>query len=111
MSQTISVCSFYLRNINQISRFLPRPTTERVVNALVTLRVDYCNALLFDTSAVNIARLQQIHITAARLILRSPRSDSATPLLNEHHWLPIMCRDDFKVLVFIYKAMHNDAPV
>ena len=31
--QTTSACSFYLRNINQISRFLPRPKKERVVNA------------------------------------------------------------------------------
>ena len=46
--------------------------------------------------------------------MRSPRSDSATPLLRELHWLPIVCRVDFKLLVivvFTYKAMHNDAPV
>ena len=59
VSQTISASSFHLRNINQISRFLPRPTKERVVNALVTSRLDYCNALLYGTSAVNIARLQR----------------------------------------------------
>ena len=111
VSQTISACSFYLRNINQISRFLPRPTKERVVNALVTSRFDYCNALLYGTSAVNIARLQRTHNTAARLIMRSPRSNSATPLLRELHWLPIVCRVDFKLLVFTYKAMHNGAPV
>ena len=85
VSQTISACFFYLRNINQISRFLPRPTKERVVNALVTSRFDYCNALLYGTSAVNIARLQRTHNTAARLIMRSP--------------------------AFTYKTMHNDAPV
>ena len=39
------------------------------------------------------------------------RSDSATPLLRELLWLPIVCRVDFKVLVFTYKAMPNDAPV
>ena len=111
VSQTISACSFYLRNINQISRFLPRPTKERVVNAIITSRLDYCNALLYGTSAINIARLQRIQNTAARLIMRSPRSDSATPLLRELHWLPIVCRVDFKLLVFTYKAMHNDAPV
>ena len=33
VSQTISACSFYLRHINQISRFLPKPTKERIVNA------------------------------------------------------------------------------
>ena len=68
-----------------------------------------CNAL--GTSAVNITRLQRIHNTAARLIMRSPRSDSATPLLRELHWLSIVCRVDFKLLVFTYNAMHNDAPV
>ena len=102
---------FYLRNINQISRFLPSPTKERLVNAIVTSRLDYCNALLYDTSAINIARLQRIQNTAARLIMRSPRSDSATPLLRELHWLPIVCRVDSKLLVFTYKAMHNDATV
>ncbi|KAK2173271.1 hypothetical protein NP493_888g01000 [Ridgeia piscesae] len=43
--------------------------------------------------------------------MRSPRSDSAIPLLRELHLLPIVCRVDFKLLVFTYKAMHNDAPV
>ena len=98
VSQTISACSFYLRNVNHISRFLPRQTKERVVNAIIT-------------SAVNIARLQRIQNTAVRLIMRSPRSDSAAPFLRELHWLPIVCRVDFKLLVFTYKAMHNDAPV
>ena len=102
---------FYLRNIYHISRFLPRPTKERVVNAIITSRLDYCNALLYGTSAINIARLQRIQNTAARLIMRSPRSNSATTLLRELHWLPIVCWVDFKLLVFTYKAMHNDAPV
>ncbi|KAK2162961.1 hypothetical protein NP493_1491g00000 [Ridgeia piscesae] len=60
VSETISACSFYLQ------------TKERVVNAIITSRLDYCNALLYGTSAVNIARLQRIHNTAARLIMRSP---------------------------------------
>ena len=80
MSQTVSACSFYLRHINQISRFLPKPTKERIVNATITSRLDYCNALLYGTFVVNIARLQRIHNSAARLILRRPRTDSARPL-------------------------------
>ena len=102
VSQTISASSFYLRNINQISRFLARPTNERVVNVIITSRLDYCNALLYGTSAVNIARLQRIHNSSARLILRSPRSDSATPLLRKLHWLHIVCIVHFKLLVLTY---------
>ncbi len=114
VSQTISACSFYLRNINQISRFLTRPTKEPVVNAIITSRLDYCNALLYGTVRLQLTLpvyRQRIHNTAARLIMRSPRSDSAKPLLRELHWLPIVCRVDFKLLVFTYTAMHNNAPV
>ena len=80
VSQTDSACSFYLRHINQNSRFLPKPTKELVVNAIITSRLDYCNALLYGTSVVNIARLQRIHNSATRLILRRRRSDSARPV-------------------------------
>ena len=107
VSQTISACSFYLRNINKITCFLPSPTKERVVNAIIISRLDYCNALLYGTSAVNIARLQRIYNTAARLIMRSPRSDRATPLLGELYWWPIVCRVDFKLLVFTYLQSHT----
>ena len=72
VSQTVSACSFYLRHINQISRFLPKPTKERVVNAIITSRLDYCNALLYGPSVANITCLQRIHNSAARLILRRP---------------------------------------
>ena len=52
VSQTISARSFYLRNITQLSRFRHRPTKERVVNAIIASRFDYCNALSYT------ARLQ-----------------------------------------------------
>ena len=106
MSQTVSARSFYLRHINEISRFLPKPTKERIVNAIITLRLDYCNAFLYGTSVVNIACLQRIHNSAARLILRRPRSNSANPLLQELHWLPVARRVDFKILVLTYIQSH-----
>ena len=81
VSQTVSAYSFYPRHINQINRFLPKPTKERIVHAIITSRLDYCNALLYVTSVVNIACLQRIHNSAAILILRRPRSDSARPML------------------------------
>ena len=88
VSQVISACSFYLRHINQISRFLHKPTKERVINAIITSRLDYCNALLYGTCVGNISRPQRIHNSAARLISCRPRSNSDRPLLQELHWLP-----------------------
>ena len=94
-----------------LSFLLPIPTKERVVNAIITSRLDYYNALLYGMSVVNTACLQRIHNSAARLILRRPRSDSARPLLQELHWLPVARRVDFKILVLTYKAMRDEAPV
>ena len=89
VSRTISTCSLHMRNIAQIRRYLTRPTTERVVNALITSRLDYCNSLLFGTSASNINRLQRLQNSVARLVTRQARRDSAMPLLRELHWLPV----------------------
>ena len=41
VSQTVSAWSFYLRHINQISRFLPKPTKEGIINAIITSQLDY----------------------------------------------------------------------
>ena len=39
--------SFALRSIGQIRKYLDRATTEKLVHAFVTSRLDYCNCLLF----------------------------------------------------------------
>ena len=62
-TQVSRTCSLHMRNIAQILRYLTRPTTERVVNALITSRLDYCNPLLFGRS--------------------TDSNDCKTPLLNK----------------------------
>ena len=103
----VSKCAFHLSNINQISRYLPPTTKERLANAIMTSLLDYCNSLLHVATANDIARLQRMYNSAARLILRS---DSATPLLCILHWLAVARRIDFKLLVFTYRAVHGDKP-
>ena len=96
-------CIFILPPTHQSNQpfLLPKPTKERVG----------LTAAMHGTSVVNIGRLQRIHHSASRVILRRPRSDSARPLLQQHHWLPVAPRVDFKILVLTYKSMHDEAPV
>ena len=109
MSRTIITCSLQIRNRAQIfSCHLTRPTTERVVNGLITSRLDYGNSLLFGlfgTSANNMQRLQN---SVARLVTRQARRDSATPLLRELHWLPVRHRVSYKIAELTFKALHVD---
>ena len=68
------------------------------------------NSLIYGTTVINIARLQIMHNSTARLILRRSRRDSAMPLLCIFHWLSVARRIDVKLLGFTYKAMKDDAP-
>ena len=78
MSRTISTCSLHLCNIRLIQRYLIQPTVARVVNAVVTSRLDYCQAPLVGPAHNSIARRLRLQNAAARLITRQARSESAT---------------------------------
>ena len=110
VSIIVSVCAFHLRYINEMSRYLPTKTKERVFNAIITSLFDFCNSLLYGTTVNNIARLQRMHNSAARLFLRRSQRDSTKPLLCIIHWLSVARRIDVKLLVFTYKAVHDDPP-
>ena len=68
------------------------------VHALVTSRLDYCNALLYGLPQTMLKRLHRVQNCAARLICRRKKHDHVTPLLKERHWLPIHVRPTYKLL-------------
>ena len=45
-----------------------------------------------------------------RLITKCRKFDSITSKLIELQWLPIKQRIEYKVLMLVYKALHNQAP-
>ena len=53
--------SFYhLRNISYIRKYLSATTTELPVHMFVSLKLDYCNALLYGLLAYSIKKLQNV---------------------------------------------------
>ena len=46
-----------------------------------------------------------------RLIYRCPRISHITPILIALHWLPIKYRVEFKIVLLVYKALNNMAPI
>ena len=81
-SEIVRCCYFHIHHIGQINKFLPRQTRERVVNALVTLWLDYCNSLLYGTVDKNFARLQRLQNTATRLFKRVAKYSNITSVLK-----------------------------
>ena len=66
------------------------------------------NTYTFGTSASNINRLQRLQNSAARLVTRQARRDSAMSLLRELHWLPVRHRVTYKIAELTFKALHVD---
>ena len=112
-SQVASVaktCYYQIRNIGQIRSCITSDACKILVHAMVTSRIDYCNALLYGLPQTMLKRLQRVQNCAARLICRRKKHDHVTPLLKELHWLPIHVRPTYKLLTIAYSVMHGLAP-
>ena len=110
-----SVCQasyFYLSKIASIRPLLDQNTTEALIHAFVSSRLDYCNSLLFGITQQNLAKLQKVQNKAARICLKVSRKSHipSLSLLKELHWLPILYRIYFKILLLTFKCLHNLAP-
>ena len=102
--------SFALYKIGKIRPYLDQQTTERLVHALVMCHLDYCNGLLFNIPDKFLHKLQVIQNSAARLVMRSKKYDSVTPILRTLHWLPVRQRIIFKLLLIGYQCYHTASP-
>ncbi|XP_061442164.1 cytochrome c oxidase subunit NDUFA4 isoform X1 [Rhineura floridana] len=102
---------YQLHLIRRLQPYLPVHQLPLVVHALVTSRLDYCNALYVGIPLKTVRKLQLIQNAAARLLTNSRRRDHITPVLFDLHWLPVVFRAQFKVLVLTFKSLHGSSPV
>ena len=56
-------------------------------------------------------KLQLVQNNAARLVAREKESSHVTPLLKQLHWLPIEYRIKYKIVLNVYKCLHEMGPV
>ena len=82
-------------------------TTETLVHAFISSKLDHCNSLLNGLPNYQIKKLQHFQNTAARLITLSRKHELITPILLNLHWLQIHYRIMFKILLITYKALNN----
>ena len=101
---------YYLRTISPIRKYLSTQTTEILIHAFVTSKLNHRNSLLYNVPKNVIKKLQSVQNAAARLITRSRKCDHITPILLDLHWLPVSERIKFKILLLTFKALHQQSP-
>ena len=110
VSQICKSVSFALYRIGRIRHLLDHTRTERLIHAFVTSRLDYCNGMLHNLPITLTKSLQRLQNSAARLVTRTTKNESIDPVLYSLHWLPVHQRIKFKILLFTYKILHDQAP-
>ena len=101
---------FRIRSIAKIRRYLSQSTTEAIVDAYITSRLDYCNALPYGLPKYLINRFPLLQNSAARLVTLTRRQEHITPILRSLDWLPVHYRIVFEILLLTYKALNGLAP-
>ena len=99
ITKTCSSALYYLYNIRHIRKYLSRSSTETLIHAFITSRLDYCNSLLYGLPKYQLSKLQRVMNASARLVYCAPKSCHITPLLRELHWLPVCYRIEYKIIL------------
>ena len=110
VNNTCSNAFCYLYNIRKIRKFLLRRSTETLIHAFVSSRVDYCNSLLYGLPAYQLNKLQRVQHAVAKLVFRESKYCHRRQLPYNLHWLPLKFRIDFKILLLTYKAINGLSP-
>ena len=101
----------HLRRISHIRQHLDRTSAETLVHAFVSSKIDGLNSMLCGLPDFRLGKLQRLQNAAARLVVGCPKYCHITPVLRNLHWLPVRQRIKFKICMFMYKCLHNLAPV
>ena len=74
-------CFQHLKPISDIRKYITEDAAKQLVHAFITSRLDNGNSLLYGLPASTISHFQKIQNSAARLITRTRKFDSITPVL------------------------------
>ena len=103
-----SVCKaayFHIRALRHIRKCVPQSVALSIASTMVSARIDYCNAVLHETSKSNINKLQRVQNSLARIVTGARKSDHITPVLASLHWLPVSSRIEYKVALLTFKIL------
>ena len=112
-SQISSICKsvwYQLRNLGFIRKYLTRSAAEKIVHALISSRLDFGNALLYNLPQTKLAKIQRSQNAATRIVTLTRKYTHITPILKSLHWLPIEQRIKFKILLSVFHCVQGSAP-
>jgi len=106
---TIRACFAALRQICSVRRSLTQDALLTLIHSLVITKLDFCYSVLAGVSESLMQRLQSMQNAAARLVFSARRSEHATQLSRELHWLKVPERIQYWLRVLPFRGLHVPA--
>ena len=112
VSNACRAANFNLFRVAKTRTSLTIAACEPLVHSLVPSRIDYGNDVLYGISDRLLHCLEMVQRSAAIVVLRIRRGDrrSMTAVLQQLHWLPVNYRIEYKLLVLVFRALHDRTP-
>ena len=110
VNTVIRACYHQIRSTAKIRKYLSMDSASILIHAFVTSRLDNLNSLLVELPDYVLDKLQLVQNNAVRLVAREKKSSHVTPLLKQLHWLPIEYRIKYKIILIVYKCLHEMGP-
>ena len=101
---------YHRRTITRIRKYLSMQTTDILIHAFLTSKLDHWNSLPYNVPKNVIKQLQLVQHAAGRQITCARKCDYITPILFDLHWLPVSEQINFKILLLSFKALHQQSP-
>ena len=98
----------YLRKLKYI---LPRETLNKLYCTYIRPLVEYASEVWDGCTISDSNRLEQVHLTAARIVTGLPTFSSLCSLYSETGWETLAERRRNKKLTLLHKIINNKAPV
>ena len=95
ITKTCSAAFYHLYNKRRIRQYLTKECTETLIHAFITSRLDFCNSLLNGSPGYLLHKLQRVQNK------KESKYCHITPLLRTLHWLPVVYRIQFKILLLV----------
>ena len=73
---------YHVRALRHVRKCVSEDIAKSMATSLVGARLDYCNAIFYDTSRNNIDKLQRVQNTLAGVVKERGKYDHITPLLS-----------------------------
>ena len=77
---------------------------------LVMSYLDYSNGVLGSLPNASLKPYARIQSMATKTIVGRNKYDSVKEAMMELHWLPLRERINYKIIMWVFKCLHNQAP-